>query len=82
MEDATLSSLPSAGTSCEADRLSNQRRYPYHSPALTPPTWVPMEAWKNHLRFHKLSPYHQREDNYALIVVPHVTVSESSPVCQ
>src|SRR6266446_3684548 len=81
-EDAALSSLPGAGTSCKADRLSNKRRYQHHSPALTPPTWVPMGAWKNHRRFHKLSPYHRREDNYDPIVGLCVTIPESSPVCQ
>src|SRR5207249_4998399 len=45
-----------------------------------------MGAWKNHLRFHKLSPYHQCEDNYNLtcrtLVGLRVTVPESAPVCQ
>ena len=53
-EDAALSSLPGAGTSCEEGRLSS--RYQHHSAALTPPAWVPMGAWKNNFRFHALSP--------------------------
>src|ERR1051326_6338580 len=55
-EDAALSSLPGARTSCAGDRRSNKKRHGYGRAILTPPPRMPMRAGKDHCRLHTLSP--------------------------